>query len=101
MASKEWLKRTVETRQELQDAEVQPDPKNAATVKPARKKTATPASDEAVGKSADKVNYVQTAAYIRRATYDEVKIQIIRNGRRQDFSDLVEELLTAWLKTQK
>lgn len=41
--------------------------------------------------------YEQVTAYLRRDTYAEVKIRLIREGRRQEFSDLLEELLTGWL----
>lgn len=36
--------------------------------------------------------------YIRKATHKEVKIKLIRQGN-QDLSELLEELLAAWLKS--
>ncbi len=41
-------------------------------------------------------DFEQVTAYIRRQTYKRVKIQLIEEDR--EFSDLVEELLTIWLK---
>ena len=44
-------------------------------------------------------NYSQVTAYIPTTLHDETKINLIRNGKRE-FSDLVEELLTAWNQKQ-
>lgn len=45
-------------------------------------------------------NYEQVTAYIPRAIYDDVKIELIKNNR-QEFSALIEELLNEWLDTRK
>jgi hypothetical protein len=37
-------------------------------------------------------------AYIRRQTYQAIKIALIQEGNTRDFSDLTEELLLTWLK---
>jgi len=47
---------------------------------------------------------VQVTAYIEQATHSATKIQLIKNagaGKRQDFSGLIQALLTEWLATQK
>lgn len=44
-------------------------------------------------------NYSQVTAYIPTTLHDETKINLIRNGNRE-FSNLVEELLTAWNQKQ-
>jgi hypothetical protein len=41
--------------------------------------------------------YDQVTAYIPHALHDEVKIFLIREGRKE-FSTLVEELLAAWVQ---
>lgn len=52
------------------------------------------------GKYADPA-YTQVSAYVPDQTYTNVKIELLREGKNRDFSDLVEELLAAWLKKQK
>jgi hypothetical protein len=49
------------------------------------------------GKRSDP-EFTPVYAYIRGATHKEVKIKLIRQGDR-DFSELLEELLAAWLKS--
>jgi len=44
-------------------------------------------------------DYSQVTAYIPAKLHDETKINLIRNGNRE-FSNLVEELLTAWNQKQ-
>ena len=46
-------------------------------------------------------DYEQVTAYIRRDTYTEVKIALLQQGEGQEFSELVEQMLTEWLSTQK
>ena len=85
----------------------------AAARKGARKKS--PASAPAVaaapaaakrgrgrppGKRSDP-DYEQVTSYVRRQTYADVKIALIREGRKREFSELVEELLAGWLRAQK
>ncbi len=45
--------------------------------------------------------FMQAGAYVRRDTHREVMIELMREGKRQDFSDLVETLLSEWLKGRK
>lgn len=41
--------------------------------------------------------YDQVTAYIRGETHRRVKVALIEAGDRQEFSELVEQLLTGWL----
>ena len=47
---------------------------------------------------------IQVTAYIEASTHYETKIKLLQNakrtGERQDFSMLIEQLLTEWLKSQ-
>ena len=43
--------------------------------------------------------HVQVTAYIRQATHIEVKATLLRDRKGRDFSELVEELLAKWLKS--
>jgi hypothetical protein len=52
------------------------------------------------GKRSDP-NYVQTTAYIRGDTYKAVKIALIEEDQNKEYSELVEELLSKWLKSRK
>ena len=45
-------------------------------------------------------DYTNAAFYIRRDTYQGVKIALLQRGER-DASDLVQELLAAWLASQQ
>lgn len=74
--------------------------------KKASKKAAPPAAPakrgrgRPTGKRSDP-DFEQVTSYVRRQTYADVKIALIREGRKREFSELVEELLGGWLKTQK
>lgn len=50
-----------------------------------------------VGKRSDS-DYRQVSAYIRKDTHQEVKIALLQEER--EFSELVEELLRAWLESR-
>jgi FMN phosphatase YigB (HAD superfamily) len=43
-------------------------------------------------------DFEQITAYIRRDTHRAVKIALLKNGRKE-FSELVEDLLGQWLKS--
>ena len=45
--------------------------------------------------------YRQVTAYIEKDTHQAVKIALLQQGNGQEFSELMEQLLTHWLKTQK
>lgn len=119
-----WLQNAAKTRQEMDDDEtpapVEKDPpagnvarkshtveatkatpkkRRGANVEAKSKKVVkNPGSRE--GKSAN-LAYTQVSAYVLGQTYTNVKIELLREGKSRDFSDLVEELLSAWLKKQK
>lgn len=104
----EWLQKTIETRQEMQDELDAPVSENVTSAKPAQKQTSSrtrsrkaekPTRKQA-GKSADPA-YVQVSAYVKGQVYDDVKIELIREGKRRVFSDLVGQLLDEWLKKRK
>ena len=40
-------------------------------------------------------------AYVRRDTYQRVRIELLKEASTRDFSDLTQELLDRWLKEQK
>jgi hypothetical protein len=50
-----------------------------------------------VGKRSDN-DYRQVSAYIRKDTHHQVKIALLQEER--EFSELVEELLSGWLKAR-
>jgi hypothetical protein len=45
-------------------------------------------------------DYTQVTAYIRQDTYKDVRVLLLQQGNGQEFSELVEELLSEYLKTQ-
>ena len=51
------------------------------------------------GKRSDP-NFEQITAYIRKQTHQGVKIALLQEGRGQEFSELVEDLLAKWLKVR-
>jgi hypothetical protein len=59
-----------------------------ATVQPARKRS--------LGKK-NNPDFTQTTAYIRTRTYNEATKRLIDEGRKRDYSDLVEDLISEWL----
>ena len=46
-------------------------------------------------------DFEQVTAYVRSKTYRQTKIALLQQDELEDFSELVEELLTEWLSTQK
>ncbi|MCG3143150.1 MAG: hypothetical protein HONDAALG_00471 [Gammaproteobacteria bacterium] len=42
--------------------------------------------------------YTQITAYVRTRTINDVKVELIKQGSKQDASELIEELLSAWLQ---
>ena len=58
---------------------------------------AAKASGAGGGKRSD-ADYRQVSAYVRRDTYQKVKIALLEEDR--EFSDLVEELLEGWLESR-
>jgi hypothetical protein len=46
-------------------------------------------------------DYEQITAYIRVKTHADVKIALLREGQKREFSALVEDLLGDWLDSRK
>jgi hypothetical protein len=44
--------------------------------------------------------YTQVTAYIRREVHHEVKLALLRENKGQEFSELVDDLLSRWLKSR-
>jgi hypothetical protein len=51
------------------------------------------------GKRSD-ADYVQVTAYVHKDTHRDVKISLLKSGDEKDFSELVDSLLAAWLKSR-
>jgi hypothetical protein len=49
------------------------------------------------GKSADP-EFTQITTYIRKETHRNVKIELLKEGKDRELSELVEDLLSSWLK---
>ena len=45
-------------------------------------------------------DYEQVTAYIKTLTYQEVKIALLREGKKREFSELMQELLDDWLESR-
>lgn len=52
------------------------------------------------GKRSDP-DFVQTTAYVRADTYKDIRIALIQEDEEREYSELVEELLSKWLKSRK
>jgi hypothetical protein len=50
------------------------------------------------GKRSDP-DFTQITAYLRTKTIEDVKIKLIKQGSTQDVSELIEELLSVWLRS--
>jgi hypothetical protein len=46
-------------------------------------------------------DFEQITAYIRKDTHHQVKLALLRELKGRQFSDLVEELLSTWLKSKR
>lgn len=76
-------------------AEVMPPPSPAPAKAVPAKKRGRPS-----GKRSD-AEYVQTTAYIHKDTHRDVKIALLKSGSELDFSELVDDLLSNWLKSNR
>jgi hypothetical protein len=52
------------------------------------------------GKRSDPA-FEQVTAYIRRSTHNAVKIALLEEGQRRQFSELVEQLVSDWVERNK
>jgi uncharacterized Rmd1/YagE family protein len=91
---------------ELQESEATPIPKKEAKAhqkvskaQEANTKTvvAKPRRGRPNGKRSDE-NFRQVTAYVGTETYKKTKMKLLANDNRQEFSELVHELLNKWLK---
>ena len=71
----------------------------AAQPAPVVMPTKRPSRGRPRGKRSDP-NFEQITAYIRKQTHQGVKIALLQEGRSQEFSELVEDLLAKWLKAR-
>jgi hypothetical protein len=82
---------------EALEASVERTPRAVAPVRLAGKRRGRPA-----GKRSRETT-VQVTAYVESAIYIETKIRLLQNaqitGEKQDFSELVQQLLAEWLKS--
>ncbi len=81
-------------------AKTSPTTKNKPGGKQANENAATTTATPMRGKRSHP-DYTQAPAFVRKATYKAVKIALINDERGLDYSDLVEELLTAWLVARR
>ncbi|MEA5574646.1 hypothetical protein [Calothrix sp. UHCC 0171] len=51
------------------------------------------------GKRSDP-DYEQVTAYIKSGTYTNVKIELLKEGQKREFSELIQELLDDWLDSR-
>lgn len=106
---KNILKTHKEAREHPEEAAVAPSPapEEAARVEaPSPPKRAPSKPAEAPkkrgrpnGKRSDR-DYNQVTAYIRRETHLGVQMHLLKDGKTKDFSELVEELLSKWLRSR-
>ena len=75
--------------------EEQDEPLNRQVSSPAKRKRGRPA-----GGKRSNPEYEQTSIYLPRILHADVKIALVREGR-NDFSELVEELISKWLKGRR
>jgi hypothetical protein len=88
------LQRAKEREAEAPDAEEAPPPSPAPVAIQPEKKRGRPS-----GKRSD-ADYVQVTAYIQKDIHREVKIALLKSGNGKDFSELVDTLLSSWLKSR-
>lgn len=77
-------------------AKVSPTAKSKPNGKQENRNAATTTAAPMRGKRSHP-DYTQAPAFVRKDTYKAVKIALLNDERGLDYSDLVEELLTAWL----
>ncbi|MFO0890926.1 MAG: hypothetical protein U0790_17505 [Isosphaeraceae bacterium] len=81
-----------------------PDPPPVEVSSAPKRSTSKPAEETKKrgrprGKRSDK-DYSQVTAYIRSATHLSVQKILLDDGKKKDFSDLVEELLSKWVRSR-
>lgn len=83
---------------------VQPPEESTATIGQTDNKAIAPQTKTKRGRPKGKrsdPDFEQVTAYIRSKTYRQTKIALLQQDELEDFSELIEKLLTEWLSTQK
>ncbi|MDQ3062848.1 MAG: hypothetical protein M3R14_08315 [Acidobacteriota bacterium] len=95
------FKRDAKPKTETKPKQKSPMKKSGASPSPttAADKPALPEKTEkrASGKSSN-ADYTQVLTYIKKDTHNAVKVALIYDHEKRDLSDLVEELLSDWIK---
>lgn len=98
-AKRNAVKQTITATEETL-AKVSPTTKSKPNDKQANENAATMTAAPMRGKRSHP-DYTQAPAFVRKDTYKAVKIALLNDERGLDYSDLIEELLTAWLTNKR
>ncbi len=98
-AKRNAVKQTTAATEET-PAKASPTTKSKSDGKQANENAAPKTSAPMRGKRSHP-DYTQAPAFVRKDTYKAVKIALLNDDRGLDYSDLVEELLTAWLANKR
>ena len=105
---------TPETDIQQEDAEEINNKKTAKKTQPAKKttkksslstqsttsvQTDTPKRGRPKGKRSHP-DYEQVTAYIKKETHTAVKIELLKEGQKRQFSELIQELLDDWVESR-
>lgn len=88
--------------QEIEPNEDRTEPKKREESQPATKQLQVGTAPRRVGRPNAKrsdPDFVQTTAYIRKDTHKDIKRALLDDEQGRDFSELIEELLKIWLKS--
>ena len=94
------FKTTNQEKKEAKQKTKTPEKKPDTSLSPAEKTSPAKQEKRTTGKSSSP-DYTQVLTYVRKDTHNKVKAALIFDERERDLSDLVEELLSDWLKKQK
>ncbi|NWF58982.1 MAG: hypothetical protein HXY43_06655 [Fischerella sp.] len=96
----------VKTHELEPELELEPNLKSPVTEtqptaepKPTHQTEVEPKRGRPKGKRSDP-DYEQVTAYIRKETHTAVKIELLKEGEKREFSELVQELLDEWVKSR-
>jgi hypothetical protein len=87
----------------LNSREVSEEPKEEEAIDLVKKDLPAPPPVAKMGRPKGKrsnPDYTQVTAYIRQDTYKDVRVLLLQKGDGQEFSELIEELLSEYLKIQ-
>lgn len=99
------MSRFSKLRQDLQQPQIQeqptedlyPSPSQATELRLAEEEKPRGRLKKSQAKSANP-DYTQVMSYIPKQTHRQVKMALLQQEQKQDFSELVESLLQQWLK---